>query len=76
VEVLFPIETQPSAVTGDLYFYRASDKQKDLTAALSLDSARRQFIPRNEFSTGSYELKITWQSGDQSYYNEQNLYIP
>jgi FixH len=76
VEVLFPVEAQPSGVTGDLYFYRASDKQKDLTALLSLDPSRRQFIPRNEFSTGSYMVKITWQSGDQSYYSEQNLYIP
>lgn len=74
--VRFPDEMEPGLTEGNLYFYRASDRKKDVEVPISLDTAHTQYIPVNRFSNGYYQAQITWRSGETDYYSEQNIYIP
>lgn len=70
-----PGEMKGTASEGDIWLYCGSDAAKDRKLVLQVDGSGRQMIPKNTIAKGSYLLKLTWKSGGNTYYNEQNLIV-
>lgn len=76
VEITFPDTITQSPITGQATFYRPSDSSKDMVVALNLGSTGKQVIPRSQFITGIYQVKLNWADTEQEYYHEVQLYFP
>jgi len=70
-----PEEMKHKSLTGEVYFYCAYDKAKDKRFELKADSLGRQVLPSGAVSPGNYTAKISWKSGEQSFYSEQKLFV-
>lgn len=70
VQFIFPLKDaqQPS---GEILFYRASDKSKDFTLKVAPDSNGLQLVPTNQLVPGRWTVKVDWQGGGKEFYKEQ-----
>ncbi|MDP1763027.1 MAG: FixH family protein [Sediminibacterium sp.] len=75
LSIELPKEMKGTATEGDIWLYCGSDATKDRKLPLQADTLGRQMIRKNTLAKGSYLLKLTWKSGGNTYYNEQNLII-
>ena len=62
-------------VNGSVLFYCVSDSKKDFTIPISIDSAKKQYVPINTFIKGLWQAKVSLSIADSSYYLEQNFKI-
>lgn len=60
---------------GEIYFYRPSSIELDKRFALQADTSGIQNINVSQLSTGKYLIKISWTSGGNAYYFEQDIFI-
>ena len=59
--VNFPrVVTDPDSITGQILFYRPSDKMKDFTEKIVLDRNFNVSYPLSRFEEGKYEMTIDW----------------
>lgn len=58
-------------IGGTIHFYRPSDKQKDFTKKIDLDSYGIQLIETGKLEKGLWKIKIDWNVRNNSYFNEQ-----
>lgn len=75
VEMVFPREMWGRQLNGRVVFYRPSDAGKDMAFPLQLDGEGRLVLGRERFSKGSYRIKLQWQAGGHTYYQEEQIYI-
>lgn len=75
VLILFPNDLAQLTASGELYFFRSSNAALDIKKALQLDSSGQQIISTQEFETGLYTLKLSWQTDGKHYYKEDQVYI-
>ena len=74
VQFIFPLapsgknEQQPS---GEILFYRASDKSKDFALKVAPDSNGLQLVPTDQLVPGRWTVKVDWQEGGKEFYKEQ-----
>ena len=61
--------------TGSIHFYHPSKKIYDRTFDISLNSDQIQKIDRSELILGNYRVNITWQTDNQEFYQQSNIYI-
>ena len=59
-------------VTGEVHFYRASDKSLDFTREFS---GKEFTADLSEIKKGKWKLKIEWLTEGLSHYKEVNLFI-
>ena len=76
VDIIFPDSVAGLGIAGKALFYRASDASKDIVIELKTDMAGTQRVDRSQFTTGAYQLKLTWMSDGHPYYYEEQIYIP
>lgn len=69
VQLLF---LDSAAISGSVYFYRASDKSQDFTKTID---SHKVLIPVTEVSKGKWSLKVDWKEGDKSFYKEEVIFI-
>ena len=74
IHVQFPSAFR-TATTGELYFYKASDADKDVKQPLLLDGNGNQQLNKSDFSKGFYTVKINWEKNNVKYYTEKELYL-
>lgn len=74
ISVQLPNEFLNAAVKGELYLYRASDASKDLRRNFSSGNGFVE-IPLGTDVSGSYEVKLSWQSEGKTFYHEQKLFF-
>lgn len=74
IHVQFPSAFH-TATTGELYFYKASDADKDVKQPLQLDGKGTQQFNKSDFSKGFYTVKINWEKNNVKYYTEKELYL-
>ena len=55
---------------GELFVYRPSSAKLDRKYPIQ---GEKVHIPKSELEKGNYKLKISWKSGDKSYYTEKTL---
>ena len=75
VELRFPMELIEGPISGDLLFFRPSDKSLDRTMPLELDSAGNMNIATSDMTPGVYSLQIEWQAKGVEMYSEESVYL-
>lgn len=61
---------------GTIYFFRPSDKALDFGEPLNIDTNGEQQIELNKFKRGIYKVKLNWSDQQESYYIEEQIFIP
>ena len=74
VIVKFPAAISSDKVKGEVFFFRPSDKKKDVKEELHLNKGEQHF-PLSLFSSGLYKVKITWESNGIDYFNEETIVL-
>ncbi len=67
----FPMEMKNKTAKGAIYFYCSYDNSKDKKIAIALNEICMQTIEETKIPSGNYTVKISWQTADGNYYNEQ-----
>jgi len=75
IEVQLPTEMKNEKVSGNIWFYCASDAKKDRHISLDVDANASQLISKKIFLRGTYTVKFTWNSNNKHYYSEQPFTI-
>jgi hypothetical protein len=71
--VKFPADVK-STVDGEIFFYRPSDKNKDMMLPVHADHGE-QIIDLTTFSKGLYKIRMSWEAGGVKYFNEETIII-
>ncbi len=75
VRIRFPKEFEGKEIKGDVLLYYPADSKKDIHASIqAVNNGMTLAIP--EKRSGMHILQVSWQSGNQTYYFEENLFIP
>ncbi|MBW8686048.1 FixH family protein [Chitinophaga rhizophila] len=70
IGVLFPSEMHGITMKGNVLFYRASDSRQDVSLPLQLDENGLMLVSKQRFHKGNYRVKLQWEAGGKSYYQE------
>jgi len=74
IEVRLPQQFKGQA-QGTILCFRPSDAQSDYETPLVLDADGRQLIPVDQLAPGLWRIKVGWQQGERSYYDETAIMI-
>jgi hypothetical protein len=74
IAVFFPKDFENKIITGEAYLYCPSDARKDLRKHFDLKKLDFQWILPDSFR-GMYELKLSWISGEKSYYHGKKIFF-
>ena len=72
--LVFEIEDKTVKPTGNISFYRPSDKSLDFNKSLSFNETGKCTIDRSLLSSGKWKVKVDWKANDVDYYNEYEIY--
>ncbi|MDD8018943.1 MAG: FixH family protein [Bacteroidota bacterium] len=73
--VSFPKIAERTKYSGTMNFFRPSDKSKDFSKDIRIDSSYSQTIGTDRMAKGMWRIKISWNVGNNQYYNEQPVII-
>jgi len=73
--VKMPPEMKNEKVSGNIWFYCASDEKKDKHVVIELNSEAVQQIDKKNFQPGNYTVKFDWENNNKHYYSEEPLTI-
>lgn len=76
VIIQFPALFKTKKVSGEILFFRPSDKSKDHSAGIRLNENAQQLIPAQFLSKGMYKMKVSWNADATSYFTEEIIVIP
>ncbi|MEI6947193.1 FixH family protein [Paraflavisolibacter sp. H34] len=74
LKLALPSEFVGKEVKGELYLYRPSDARKDIRKSFSVTGTDCNVLLPGGLS-GMYDIKLSWQSGGQSFYHEQKIFF-
>ncbi|SDJ75814.1 hypothetical protein SAMN05421823_10131 [Catalinimonas alkaloidigena] len=66
---------QREGCQGEIYFFRPSDATQDFRIPVQTEATGRQVVRVQAKQPGLWRIKITWQVGDQQFYDEQTVVI-
>jgi hypothetical protein len=72
--IKFPEDLIKKNISGEVLFFRPSDKNKDLKVALNLSQGEQHF-PLKLFSKGLYKIKLDWEWDGTKFYDEKSIII-
>lgn len=75
LSIVFPSVVVANSISGELYFYRASDATLDFRIPIVLNSNGTISISLSSFSKGNYTIISEFTSMGVDYYSEQALTI-
>jgi hypothetical protein len=70
----FPKEFQNVKTAGNIHFFRPSDANKDKIIDLNVQGLQQKVFV-GALDKGFWKLKINWQAGGKSYYQEEELLL-
>ncbi len=69
----FPAEVgKPS---GQVVFFRPSDKSMDKTMNIEVDSHGEMRVPMRQLAPGLWRIKVDWQAGGRAFFKEVKLFL-
>lgn len=71
VEFKFPDMFPPEKISGNILFFRPSDRNRDKSFKIELNSERKQFVPSDKLQIGHWKIKIDWAVNGTEYYTEK-----
>lgn len=74
ISIQFPVNA-PNAISGDVVFFRPSDKSLDLRFPIEIDEQSQMNINKSALQKGMYKMQISWIMNETSYFNEEIIVI-
>jgi hypothetical protein len=74
IVINFPEEIKKENISGEVLFFRPSDKKMDVKSYIHLNDGRQHF-QLNQFSKGLYKMQINWEAAGTKYYNEETIIL-
>lgn len=75
IVVVLPVAAGGALPSGKVELYRPSDAKQDRSLKLAVDKAGRQTIDARTLQPGLWKVRLSWASGMQEYYCDQNLVL-
>jgi hypothetical protein len=75
ITVRLPEEMKKAKVSGNIWFYCASDAKKDRHIPIEMNAEAVQYIDKKIFLPGRYTVKFDWISNNKHYYSEEMFTI-
>ena len=76
LKITFPSDfTNPEALKGEIWFYRASNKRDDLKDSIHLRQSLTVVFPLNSFSNGKYDVIADWTYYGKTYFYKETIFI-
>ncbi|MBX3044596.1 MAG: FixH family protein [Candidatus Kapabacteria bacterium] len=75
VRFSYPKSVDQGDISGEITFFRPSDKKLDFTLPVKPDESGFQVVGSSNLEKGMWRVKVDWAVGDTTYYNEQVLVI-
>ena len=74
VTIFFPEVFIPKDITGNVGFYRSSNKKFDFSVPIVLSGSSFN-IPKSKLLGGRWEINMEWQYGGKKYLTKEIIYI-
>lgn len=74
VQISFPDSFNPEKISGEVSFYRPSNKKLDFKSMLRL-SGNSQLIPESDFVGGLWDMTLSWNYEGKTFIIKKELYI-
>jgi len=74
--LIFPTFFKDKQITGNIQFYRPSDKLKDVNLPIHLNADLEQSVDLKKLSKGMYKMKVEWNCNKIGYFTEETIVIP
>lgn len=75
IHIRFPGEFTGKEITGEVLLYYPADSRRDVRSPIRT-SANAMTLQIPDTRSGMHILQVTWTSEQQTYYFEENLFIP
>lgn len=75
IEFSFPKVFTYSSISGEIFFYRPSDRELDLKIPVILDSTQKMIIPTKRLNSGLWKIRVDWNADSLSYFNEKIIMV-
>jgi len=66
---------EPSEITGEVVFYRPSDKGSDIVYQIKPDITGRQFFDVSKMLKGKYVIKVDYKVNGIEYFQEETVFV-
>jgi hypothetical protein len=73
LSLVFPADSRPGPVTGQVRFFRPSNAKLDFTLPLQLNQDRQQHIQTRALAKGLWRVQLSWQQNQQDYFLEKTI---
>jgi hypothetical protein len=74
ISIDFPND-QVNNISGEIVFFRPSDKAKDIIVPVLPDASGNQVISSEKLTHGLYRMQISWEFDKVKYYKEGVIVI-
>ena len=71
ITLQFPVEWNPSAISGQIHFFRPAEAKLDRMIPLNLSEQGVQSTDLRQFARGLWRMKIHWDVDGVEYYQEE-----
>jgi hypothetical protein len=75
IDIRFPKEFAGKEISGEVLLYYPADSKRDVRSAIRT-SANAMTLHIPDTRSGLHILQVTWTSEQQTYYFEENIFIP
>ena len=75
VIIQLPKEQVGTATQGEIWLYCKTDADNDMKFDLRTDTSGQQLIDKKKLHKGAYQLKLSWQTAMEKFYNEHDILI-
>ena len=74
IQVVFPESFDSEKISGEVSFYRPSDKKLDFKSVLRL-SGNSQLIPKSDFAGGLWGMTLSWKYDGKEFMIKKEIYF-
>lgn len=75
IQLQFPNNLNYKNIGGNIFLYRPSERNLDLTIPIKIDSNYFQTISTNNLLQGMWKIKIDWKADSVAYQNDEIIMI-
>ena len=75
LSIQLPKELNGKKIDGQAWFYCPNNSVNDRRIPLNINSEGEMLIAKSELAKTKYLLKLSWNAGNEKFYDEQNIEI-
>jgi len=75
VIIKFPDDAKNTKISGEIMFYRPSDRNLDFTLKIDPDTSNQQIVKTEKLLKGMWKVNVYWNIDSVKYYNEQIIMV-